>query len=52
MADYKGIKIKTRKVPSIGWQYQIEGQVWSHNTFHSESDAVSKAKDVLKKSGI
>lgn len=52
MADYKGIKIETRKVPGVGYQYKIQGQMWSHATFHSESDAVEKAKKVLKDSGI
>lgn len=52
MADYKGIEIKTRNVPGVGWQYQIQGQVWSHKTFHSKSDAEEKAKKVLKDSGI
>ncbi len=50
--NYKGIKIDTRKVVGVGWQYKIEGQMWSHATFHSESDAVNKAKQVLKNSGI
>ena len=52
MANYKGIKIETRKIPGIGYQYKIQDQLWSQATFHSESDAVNKAKEVLKKSGI
>lgn len=52
MAKYKGIKIETRKVPGVGYQYKIEGQLWSLGTFHSESDAIEKAKQLLKKSGI
>ena len=52
MAKFKGIKIYARKVPGIGYQYRIDGQLWSQNTFRTESDAVLAAKEVMRKAGI